>query len=38
MTVRNRNVDVALKLLRRAISREAVFRTLQDHAAYLKAR
>ncbi len=34
--VRNRDLDGALRLLRRKISREAVFRTLQDHNYALK--
>lgn len=34
--VRNNNVEGALKLLRRQVSREAVFRVLQDHAHYSK--
>lgn len=34
--VRNRDVDGALRLLRRKISREGVFKTLQDHRAYAK--
>lgn len=32
----NRNVDHALKILRRQLSREGVFKTLQDHASYMK--
>lgn len=34
--VRNRDVDGALKMLRRKISREGVFLTLQDKRAYAK--
>ena len=32
----NRNIDQALKILRRQISREGLFRTLQDKVAYSK--
>jgi small subunit ribosomal protein S21 len=32
--VRGRDVDGALRLLRRKLSKEAVFRTLQDKVAY----
>ena len=34
--VRNRDVDGALKMLRRKVSREGLFLTLQDKRAYAK--
>ena len=36
VTVNRKDVDGALRLLRRKISREGIFETLQDHRAYAK--